>query len=162
MKVEMKTTMGSFTIELFETEAPISVANFLRYVDEGFFDGTIFHRVIEDFMIQCGEMTADMVSKPNHDSIKNEADNGLKNDMYTLAMARTSEIDSATSQFFINAADNAFLDHGTRDFGYAVFGHVVEGTDVVDEIAGVTTHSVAGQKDVPIQPVLIESVRRAD
>jgi peptidyl-prolyl cis-trans isomerase A (cyclophilin A) len=162
MNVEISTSMGKFTVELYEKEAPISVANFLRYADEGYFDGTIFHRVIEDFMIQCGGMNADMVPKPGHDSIKNEADNGLKNDMYTLAMARTSEIDSATSQFFINTADNAFLDHGTRDFGYAVFGCVTDGTDVVDEIGGVATHRISGHQDVPIQPILIESVRRAD
>jgi peptidyl-prolyl cis-trans isomerase A (cyclophilin A) len=161
MKVEITTSMGAITVELFEEKAPISVENFIRYVDEGFFDGTIFHRVIEDFMVQCGGMNPDMSQKPNHDPIKNEADNGLKNDMYTLAMARTSDVNSATSQFFINIADNAFLDHGTRDFGYAVFGQVVEGTDVVDEIAGVATHRSGGHADVPVVPILIESARRA-
>ncbi len=159
--VVISTNHGDITVELFENEAPISVANFLSYVDDGFFDGTIFHRVIPGFMIQGGGMAEDMSQKETKDPIKNEADNGVKNERGTLAMARTSAVDSATSQFFINLTDNAFLDNGARDFGYAVFGKVTEGMDVVDKIAGVETGNRGGHADVPVEPVIMESVRRA-
>ncbi|MBN1635097.1 MAG: peptidyl-prolyl cis-trans isomerase [Deltaproteobacteria bacterium] len=158
--VIISTTHGDIAIELFPKEAPITVENFLAYVREGFYDGTIFHRVIADFMIQCGGLTEDMQpKKPTHPPIKNEADNGLKNERGTLSMARTQVVDSATSQFFINLKDNPFLDHGRRDFGYAVFGKVVQGFDVVDKIAAVPTGSKAGHQDVPIEPVKIISAR---
>lgn len=160
--VVMTTSHGAITIELDTEKAPITVENFLRYVDEGFFPGTIFHRVIPGFMIQGGGMTEEMVPKRGHPPIKNEADNGLKNLRGTLAMARTADINSATSQFFINLKDNAFLDHGGRDFGYAVFGLVVEGMDVVDAIAGVKTGNRGMHQDVPVEPVLITAVVRSE
>ncbi|MGN7611824.1 peptidylprolyl isomerase [Magnetococcales bacterium HHB-1] len=153
--VVLSTSKGDITLKLDAEKAPLSVENFLRYVKEGFFDGTIFHRVIPGFMIQGGGMTSDMRSKQTHASIKNEAKNGLKNLRGTLAMARTMEVDSATAQFFINLSDNAFLDHGSRDFGYAVFGEVIEGMDVVDAIAGERTGNVAGHQDVPLEPITI-------
>ena len=152
--IKMTTTSGDITIELYEDEAPISSENFMKYVKDGFFNDTIFHRVIPNFMIQGGGMTEDMVSKPTRAPIKNEAENGKKNLRGTLAMARTMEIDSATSQFFINLVDNNFLDHGDRDFGYAVFGEVIEGMDVVDKIASFSTNS----KYVPIEPIIIRDV----
>src|SRR5690606_313311 len=126
--------LGEIRIELFEQEAPVTVANFLQYVDDGFYDGTIFHRVIPGFMIQGGGFTPEMEQKQTRAPIRNEADNGLSNDTYTIAMARTSVVDSATAQFFINVADNDFLNHGSRDFGYAVFGKVVGGEDVVKKV----------------------------
>ena len=156
--VLISTSTGDIKLELYEKEAPITVANFLSYVSDGFYDGTIFHRVINNFMIQGGGFTADMKQKPTKPSIKNEADNGLKNERGTVAMARTAAVDSATSQFFINHKDNAFLDNGVRDFGYAVFGKVVEGMDVVDKIAAVRTK--AG--DVPIETVTVVSVKKVD
>lgn len=156
------TTQGNISIKLFEDEAPLSCANFRRYVEEGFFADTIIHRVIPNFMIQGGGMTADMQPKKTHDAIKNEADNGLKNTRGTLAMARTAAVDSATSQFFINLRDNEFLDHGGRDFGYAVFAEVVDGMDIVDQIAGAETGTVAGHQDVPVETVVITSVEAAD
>lgn len=159
--VVLETTKGNITVELYAEEAPISVENFLAYVDAGHFDGTVFHRVIPGFMIQGGGFSEDMRQKPTRDPIKNEADNGLKNERGTLAMARTSDIHSATAQFFVNVADNAFLDHGGRDFGYAVFGRVSEGMDVVDEIVRVPTGSKAGHQDVPVEPVVIRTARRA-
>jgi cyclophilin family peptidyl-prolyl cis-trans isomerase len=143
---------------LFEEEAPISSENFRQYAEEGFFDDTVFHRVIPNFMIQGGGMPADMSRKETRAPIKNEAKNGKKNLRGTLAMARTSEVDSATSQFFINLRDNSFLDHGGRDFGYAVFGRVTEGMDVVDEIAKVPTGTKAGHSDVPVDPVTIVTI----
>lgn len=159
--VVLETNYGDIHIELYEDKAPVTVANFLKYVDEGFYDGTIFHRVIADFMIQGGGFTEDMQQKATHAPIKNEADNGLSNEPYTLAMARTQDINSATAQFFINVADNVFLDHGTRDFGYAVFGKVTQGEDVVDKIADVDTGSRAGHRDVPVEQVVIKKARRA-
>ena len=123
--VLISTSQGDIKLELYEEKAPITVANFLSYVEEGFFDGTIFHRVINNFMIQGGGFSADMKQKPTKAPIKNEADNGLKNDRGTIAMARTAVVDSATSQFFINHGDNTFLNHGARDFGYAVFGKLL-------------------------------------
>ena len=156
----LSTNVGDITLELFADKAPISVKNFLAYVDAGFYDGTIFHRVIPEFMIQCGGFTPDMMQKKTNVPIKNEADNGLSNEPYTIAMARTSDINSATSQFFINLADNVFLDHGKRDFGYAVFGKVTQGTDVVDKIAEVETGTRGGHRDVPVTPVTINKVRK--
>jgi len=158
--VIFSTSMGDITIELFHEKAPITVANFLQYVDEGFFDGTIFHRVIPGFVIQGGGHSQDMRSKETHAPIKNEADNGERNLRGTLSMARTSEVDSATSQFFINLKDNTALDHGQRDFGYAVFGRVTQGMDVVDRIAAVRTTSRGPHRDVPIDPVIVLSARR--
>jgi peptidyl-prolyl cis-trans isomerase A (cyclophilin A) len=157
----LSTNVGDITIELFADKAPVTVKNFLAYVDAGFYDGTIFHRVIPDFMVQCGGFTPDMKQKTTQPPIKNEADNGLSNEPYTLAMARTSDINSATSQFFINLADNVFLDHGKRDFGYAVFGKVTQGTDVVDKIAEVKTGTQGGHRDVPVTPVIINGVRKS-
>ncbi|GAB6057870.1 peptidylprolyl isomerase A [Desulfonatronum parangueonense] len=162
MNVVMTTSHGDITIELNQEKAPITVENFLRYVDEGFFEDTIFHRVIPGFMIQGGGMNEEMFQKPGHPAIKNEADNGLKNLRGTLAMARTADINSATSQFFINLKDNAFLDHGGRDFGYAVFGKVVDGMDVVDAIAQVPTGTKRMHQDVPLEPVKIIKVVRAE
>ena len=153
--VLISTSHGDIKLELYEKEAPITVANFLSYVEEGFYDGTIFHRVINNFMIQGGGITADMKQKPAKAPIKNEADNGLKNERGTIAMARTAVVDSATSQFFINHGDNSFLDHGVRDFGYAVFGKVVEGIEVVDKIAAVQTRP----GDVPVETVSILSMK---
>lgn len=157
--VVLSTSMGDIKIELYQDKAPITVQNFLAYINEGFFNGTIFHRVIPNFMIQGGGFTQDMQQKPTKAPIKNEADNGLKNDVGTISMARTGVVDSATSQFFINHRDNEFLNHSSRDFGYAVFGKVVEGMDVVNKIAGVKTGSLGAFQDVPIEPVVIKSVR---
>lgn len=160
--VLLKTNHGDITIELFEDAAPITTQNFLQYVNDGFFDGTIFHRVIPGFMIQGGGMTEDMSEKETREPIQNEADNGLSNERGTLAMARTQIVHSATAQFFINLKDNTFLDHGSRDFGYAVFGKVVDGMDVVDEIAAVPTGDSGRHQDVPREPVVIESATRVD
>jgi peptidyl-prolyl cis-trans isomerase A (cyclophilin A) len=154
--VVIATSLGDITVELDAEKAPKSVANFLAYADEGFYDNTIFHRVIKDFMVQGGGMTADMKQKPTKPPIKNEADNGLKNTVGTLAMARTNVVDSATAQFFINTKDNDFLNHGGRDFGYAVFGKVIGGMDVVRKIEAVGT----GRGDVPNEPVIIKSIKR--
>ena len=160
--ITITTSHGDIVVELFEDAAPISCENFRRYATEGFFDDTIFHRVIPNFMIQGGGMTSDMNQKKTRDPIKNEAANGEKNLRGTLAMARTSVVDSATSQFFINLRDNGFLDHGDRDYGYAVFGRVSEGMDVVDAIAAVPTANKAGHQDVPVEPVTIHAVSVAD
>ncbi|MCX8043274.1 MAG: peptidylprolyl isomerase [Desulfobacterota bacterium] len=158
--VVLETNKGNITIELYPDKAPVTVKNFLAYVDAGFYDGTIFHRVIPNFMIQGGGLTPDMRQKQTLPPIKNEADNGLRNSRGTVAMARTQEINSATSQFFINVVDNAFLDHGVRDFGYAVFGRVTSGMDVVDRIASVRTGTVGTFRDAPLEPVLILRARR--
>ena len=160
--VTISTSKGDIVVELFEERAPASCENFRRYAADGFFDDTIFHRVIPNFMVQCGGFTAEMSQKPTREPIKNEADNGETNARGTLAMARTQVVDSATSQFFINLNDNRFLDHGGRDFGYAVFGKVVEGMDVVDAIAGVETGNQAGHADVPVEAISITSVRIDD
>lgn len=157
--ITIATSLGDVKVELFEESAPISSANFKQYAADGFYDDTVFHRVIPNFMIQGGGMAEDMLRKPTRAPIKNEADNGEKNLRGTLAMARTADVDSATSQFFINLTDNPFLDHGERDFGYAVFGKVVEGMDVVDEIAKVPTGRRAGHQDVPLEAVTILEVR---
>jgi peptidyl-prolyl cis-trans isomerase A (cyclophilin A) len=160
--VIVETTLGNFSIELYPERAPKSVENFLQYVDDGYFTDTIFHRVIPGFMVQGGGMTADMQRKPTRGPIENEARNGLKNARGTVAMARTGEINSATSQFFVNVKDNAFLDHKGpgRDFGYAVFGKVVEGMDVVDKIEAVKTTTRGPYENVPLEPVVIKAVRR--
>jgi peptidyl-prolyl cis-trans isomerase A (cyclophilin A) len=158
--VVIETTLGSFEIELDAQKAPISTANFLAYVDSGHYDGTIFHRVIPDFMIQGGGFDDAMTQKPTKAPIKNEADNGLKNARGTVAMARTNVVDSATSQFFINLKDNDFLNHGGRDFGYAVIGKVTSGMDVVDKIAAVKTANKGMHQNVPAEPVRITKARR--
>lgn len=158
-KVLMKTTKGDITLELYPDKAPITVENFLNYVDDKFYDGTIFHRVIPDFMIQGGGYTEDFTEKPSRSSIQNEANNGLKNNRGTIAMARTNEPHSATNQFFINHVDNSFLDHTAKTeegYGYCVFGKVIQGIDVVDAIAAVPTD----QDDAPKETVKIISVRR--
>lgn len=161
-RVIIETSMGTITAELFKDKAPISVRNFLSYVKDGYYDGLIFHRVIKNFMIQGGGMDADMQPKKTKFAIKNEANNGLSNKRGTLAMARTAVVDSATSQFFINVVDNNFLDYKGKTpdlFGYAVFGQVVEGMEIVDAIREVKTGSNAGHSDVPVEPVMISSVR---
>jgi peptidyl-prolyl cis-trans isomerase A (cyclophilin A) len=159
-KVLLTTSLGEIEIELAADKAPISVDNFLGYVDSGYYAGTQFHRVIPGFMVQGGGFDAELQQKQTRAPIKNEADNGLHNVRGTLAMARTQVRDSATSQFFINHKDNAFLDHGSRDFGYAVFGKVVRGMEVVDQIAQVPTGNRAGQQNVPNKPVLILEAKR--
>jgi cyclophilin family peptidyl-prolyl cis-trans isomerase len=158
--VRFETSHGDFTVEVDAESAPISAKNFLRYVDESFFDGTIFHRVIPGFMIQGGGFTGEMEHKSGHAPIRNEADNGLKNLRGSLAMARTNDLHSATSQFFINLVDNDFLNHRTGNFGYAVFGRVVAGMDVVDKVAKVKTGRRHGHDDVPAESVVIRSARR--
>ena len=154
----IETTLGNIVIELYEEDAPISCANFRQYVADDFYTGTIFHRIIPNFMIQCGGMTEDMSSKETREEIKNEAANGKTNVRGTLAMARTAAIDSASSQFFINLSDNDFLNHGGRDYGYAVFGEVSEGMDVIESISAVDTGTQAGHQDVPLNPIKILSV----
>jgi cyclophilin family peptidyl-prolyl cis-trans isomerase len=156
--ITIKTNHGEISVELFDEKAPITCENFRQYIADGHYAGTIFHRVIPNFMIQGGGMDDSMASKPTRDPIKNEADNGESNARGTLAMARTGVVDSATSQFFINLRDNDFLNHGTRDFGYAVFGRVSGGMDVVDAIAAVETGSRAGHQDVPVETVEILEV----
>jgi cyclophilin family peptidyl-prolyl cis-trans isomerase len=157
--MKIKTNLGSFTLELDEEKAPISSKNFKDYVEKDFYNGTIFHRVIDEFMIQGGGFDLDMSQKETDSPIKNEASNGLKNEKYTVAMARTSIPDSATSQFFINTSDNSFLDYPGQDgAGYCVFGKVTEGFDIVDKINSVQTGSNNGHQDVPVEPVIIEEV----
>ena len=160
--VVMETNMGAITVELFRDKAPITVENFLAYVNDGHYTGTVFHRVIQQFMVQGGGMTADLREKPTRNPIKNEATNGISNGRGTLAMARTNVVNSATSQFFINTVNNArTLDNtGTdaRSYGYAVFGKVIEGMDVVDKIAAVPTQSQGAHQNVPVDPVVIEGV----
>jgi peptidyl-prolyl cis-trans isomerase A (cyclophilin A) len=159
--VLVKTSMGSFKIELFEKEAPVTVKNFLNYVDKKFYDGTIFHRVMPGFVIQGGGFDKNMVQKSTLTPIQNEAKNGLKNLRGTLSMARTNDINSATSQFFVNLKNNAALDHvSDAQYGYAVFGKVVQGMDVIDKIAGVATGNKGPHQNVPVKPVIIESMTR--
>ena len=158
--IKFETSLGDFTVELFEKEAPVSAKNFLDYVDAGHFDGTVFHRVIPGFVIQGGGMTADMKQKATRAPIRNEADNGLKNRRGTLSMARTNDPHSATSQFFVNLVDNAFLDPGRGNPGYAVFGCVTEGMSVIDAIAKVKTGKRGMHDDVPVEPVVVKSARR--
>jgi len=162
--VVVDTSEGAIRIELWADKAPITVKNFLRYVEEGFYDGTIFHRVIDNFMIQGGGFTQDMNQKQPHEPIKNEASSEVKNDRGAIAMARTGIVDSATSQFFINVKDNDFLNHKDNTppgFGYAVFGKVIEGMDVVDKIKKVQTATAGPHQNVPVTPVVIKSVKLA-
>ncbi|MDR2883843.1 MAG: peptidyl-prolyl cis-trans isomerase [Deferribacteraceae bacterium] len=156
--VTFETNYGKIQLELYPDKAPVTVKNFVSYVESGFYNGTIFHRVIPGFMIQGGGMTAEMVEKDTQDPITNEADNGLKNDKYTIAMARTPDPNSATAQFFINVVDNDFLNFrnkSTSGYGYAVFGKVITGMDTVDKIAKVQTKSERGHQDVPAKDVII-------
>ena len=157
--VKLETSMGDIVVQLNSRKAPLSTANFLQYVKSGFYDGTIFHRVIKGFMIQGGGLTQDMKEKSGHAPIKNEASNGLRNQRYTIAMARTSDPDSATSQFFINTVNNRFLDADKAQdgVGYAVFGEVIKGTDVVRKIEAVPTTTHGNYQDVPVTPVVIKS-----
>ncbi|MDK9713116.1 MAG: peptidylprolyl isomerase [Sulfuritalea sp.] len=158
--LEVKTSQGTLTIELYQDKAPKTVENFLQYAKDGFFNGTIFHRVIPGFMIQGGGFTPDMKQKETRANIQNEAKNGLKNETGTLAMARTMDPHSASAQFFINLKDNSFLDYPGRDgWGYAVFGKVVQGFDVVQKIATVQTTNAGPHQNVPATPILIESVK---
>lgn len=157
--IKLHTNHGDIGIELDEAKAPATAANFIEYVKKGHYDGTVFHRVINGFMVQGGGFEPGMKQKPVSSPIRNEADNGLKNDKYTVAMARTSDPHSATAQFFINVADNKFLDHtapSDAGWGYCVFGKVVEGTDVVDRIKGAKTGRSGGHQDVPVDDVVIE------
>ncbi len=163
IRVAINTNVGSIEINLNKVDAPESTRNFLEYVDSGFYSGTIFHRVIKDFMIQGGGFTENMLKKSTQAPIVNEAHNGLRNRRGTIAMARTNQINSATSQFFINVADNGFLDHrevSAAGYGYAVFGTVVKGMDVVDEIAALATTVKKNMRDVPLKPVIIHSIER--
>jgi peptidyl-prolyl cis-trans isomerase A (cyclophilin A)/peptidyl-prolyl cis-trans isomerase B (cyclophilin B) len=157
-QVSLKTTMGEIVLELDQEKAPKTVANFLQYVKSGYYKGTIFHRVIDGFMIQGGGMDAKLVNKKTNKPVQNEANNGLTNVPYSIAMARTADPNSATSQFFINVAENTPLDYPGRDgFGYTVFGKVIEGQDVVDKIKGVVVDDVKGQQNVPVVPIVIQS-----
>lgn len=159
MKVQLTTTLGDISLELDAEKAPLTVENFVTYVKSGHYDGTIFHRVIEDFMIQCGGMDADMNELPTNEAIQNEANNGLANLLGSIAMARTGDPHSASAQFFINTADNAFLDHRTETqdgWGYCVFGKVCDGMDVVEKIEEAATTNQQGHKDVPEDVILID------
>lgn len=157
VKVKLTTSMGNITLELNKEKAPISTENFVKYVESGHYNGTVFHRVIANFMIQGGGFDTKMNQKPTQPQIKNEATNGLTNDVYTVAMARTNVVDSATSQFFINTVNNSFLNHqGPANYGYAVFGKVIEGADVVDKIKAVPVGNSGGHQNVPNTPVVIE------
>ena len=158
--VLMSTSLGDIKIELYEDKAPVTVKNFLGYVNDKFYDGTIYHRVIPNFMIQGGGFGKDMSQKPAKAPIKNEAGNGLKNDTGTIAMARTNVVDSATAQFFINVGDNSFLDRSGDKPGYCVFGKVIEGMDVVDQIKAVETGKNSGHDNVPVQDIVIKWIRR--
>lgn len=163
--IRLHTNKGDITLALDFDKAPQTAANFKQYAEDGFYNGTIFHRVIDGFMIQGGGMTEDMQQKPTREPIENEADNGLKNDKYTLAMARTGDPHSATAQFFINVNDNDFLNHtgkNAQGWGYCVFGKVIEGTDVVDAINGVATGTKGFHQDVPLEAIVIEKVTVAD
>ena len=160
--VTIGTSLGDITIELFKDRAPVSVDNFIRYTAEGFYEGTIFHRVKKNFMIQGGGYTPDLTEKPTHPPIQNEATNGLRNVRGTIAMARRATLRSATAQFYINVVDNRMLDHtgfSPEDFGYAVFGRVLSGMDVADRISAVATKTVGEMEDLPVEPVVIKSVR---
>ena len=158
--LKFKTSAGDFSVELFAKEAPESTTNFLKYVDDGHFDGTIFHRVIPGFMIQGGGFASGMEQKDTRPPIRNEATNGLENLRGTLAMARTSDVHSATAQFFINLVDNDFLNHQPGNYGYAVFGRVTAGMEVIDAIAAAPTTRRRGHGDVPVDEIVIHSVTR--
>ena len=157
--VVLETSLGAITIELKQDKAPITVENFVKYVNEKHYDGTIFHRVIPDFMVQAGGMDASMIEKPSRPPIRNEAKNGLRNLRGTIAMARTNAPDSAKAQFFINVKNNAALDYGVGGAGYAVFGEVTSGMDVVDRIVAVRTGNKSGHQNVPIEPVVLKTAR---
>jgi peptidyl-prolyl cis-trans isomerase B (cyclophilin B) len=162
-QVRLTTSSGDIVIELEDEKAPATVENFLAYVDSGFYDGTVFHRVIDGFMIQGGGFDPGMKQKPTREPIANEANNGLKNDAYTIAMARTADVDSATAQFFVNVSQNDFLNFSApnpQGFGYCVFGKVAEGRDVVDQIKGKETGSKGFHSDVPLEDVVITSAKR--
>ncbi len=159
-RVLMQTSLGDITLELDADKAPKTVANFLAYVDDGFYDGTIFHRVIGDFMIQGGGLQPDMEKKATRAPVENEAKNGLKNLRGSIAMARMPDPDSATSQFFINVVDNDYLNHSPTGYGYAVFGHVTAGMDTVNAIANSPTGSLGQFDDLPVEPILITSAKR--
>ncbi len=164
-KVVIETSMGPMTAELWPDKAPETVANFLSYVDDGYYDDLIFHRVIENFMIQGGGFAADMTNKETGKPVKNEATCDLRNDHGTLAMARTTEVDSATSQFFVNLADNDFLNHTAttpQGYGYCVFGKLSDGLDVLGEIGTVETCSTGMHENVPSEPIIIKSIKRCD
>ena len=158
--LRFETTLGGFTVELFDKESPQTVANVLKYVDDAFYDGTIFHRVVPGFVIQGGGLEPGMGQKSTRPPVRNEAHNGLENLRGTLSMARTSDIHSATSQFFVNLADNDFLDHRPGNYGYAVFGRVTEGMDTIDKIAAVRTGRRQGYTDAPMEDVIIRSAKR--
>ncbi|HEY8240306.1 MAG TPA: peptidylprolyl isomerase [Kiritimatiellia bacterium] len=161
--VTIKTSKGNIKVQLDPQKAPATVANFMKYVEEGFYNGTIFHRVIDGFMIQGGGFTKDMAQKPTREGVKNEADNGLRNKRGTVAMARTMIVDSATAQFFINVADNGALDHRGKSqegYGYCVFGSVIEGMDVVDAIKSVQTGNRGAFQNVPVEPIVILEITR--
>jgi peptidyl-prolyl cis-trans isomerase A (cyclophilin A) len=157
--VTFVTNKGDFVLELNPTRAPITVANFLDYANSGYYNGTVFHRVIKDFMIQGGGFTADMVKKPTNEEIKNEANNGLFNNRGTVAMARTAKVDSASSQFFVNIKNNHFLNNGYRDFGYAVFGKIVSGMELLDTLSLTETSRKNGMSDVPVDPIIVKDVK---
>ena len=162
--IVLETSLGTVQVELDAEKAPDTVENFLQYVDSGHFDGTVFHRVIPGFMVQGGGFDADMQQKPTRENIQNEAANGLRNDRGTLAMARTSDPHSASSQFFVNVVDNDFLNHtapNPRGYGYAVFGRVIEGMEVMDEIVAVPTGNKGGHQDVPLEAVVLKTAKRA-
>jgi len=164
-QVVIETNYGNIKLELYEEKAPVTVKNFLGYVEKGFYDGTVFHRVIKGFMIQGGGFNIDLKKQETLPPIKNEADNGLKNERGTIAMARTNVVDSATSQFFINLKDNDFLNHTSktpRGYGYAVFGKVVEGMDVVDRIGASHTRRMGPFQDLPVETVVIKSARKVE
>ena len=156
----LSTNLGNITIELDQQKAPVTVKNFMDYVESGFYTNTLFHRVIPGFMIQGGGFTQNMQQKPTKPAIKNEAKNGLSNKRGTIAMARTSVVDSATSQFFINLSDNVLLDHGVRDYGYAVFGQVIAGMETVDAIAKVKTATTSGHQNVPVEAIIITGISK--
>ena len=156
----ISTNLGNITIELDQQRAPVSVKNFMDYVESGFYTNTVFHRVMPGFMIQGGGFTQNMQQKPTGPAIKNEAKNGLSNKRGTIAMARTSIVDSATSQFFINLSDNILLDNGVRDYGYAVFGKVIAGMETVDAIARVKTANTAGNQNVPVEAIIITGISK--
>jgi peptidyl-prolyl cis-trans isomerase B (cyclophilin B) len=161
--VLIATNLGNIKIELYPDKAPVTVENFLKYAEEGHYKNTIFHRVIDGFMVQGGGFTPKLKQKETRETIKNEADNGLSNKRGTIAMARTSDIHSATAQFFINVSDNNFLDHrgnSPQEFGYCVFGSVIEGMDVVDKIKATDTHNQGPFKDLPVKPIEITDVKK--
>lgn len=159
-RVQVVTSVGEFIIELYPDRAPVTVENFLRYVDEEFYHNTTFHRIIADFVVQGGGFNPDKTRKETHEPIRNEADNGLKNERGTVAMARIKDVDSATSQFFINLADNHVLDHSENDFGYAVFGRVVEGMEIAERIGGVPTVKHGPHRDQPRMTVVLKRALR--